>query len=107
VVDAFLRSARHQQTCNHASKQAAHQKLFNKALKLCISYAQWWHASGLKCARLRAMGRLASGPGLVNGAVAFIQMASFINQGFTSRCPGYISKATMLLVSESGASRRK
>jgi hypothetical protein len=34
--------------------------------------------------------------------VAFIQVASSIYQGYTFRLPGYISKANMLLVSESG-----
>jgi hypothetical protein len=52
------------------------------------------------------MGRLACGPGRADGAVAFIQVACSIYQGNTSRFPGYISKATMLLVSESGASRK-
>jgi hypothetical protein len=50
------------------------------------------------------MGRLAYGPG--RDAVACIQVACSIYQGYTSRFPGHISKATMLLVSESGASRK-
>jgi hypothetical protein len=33
VTGAFSRSARHQQTCHHASKQAAHQKNFHNSLK--------------------------------------------------------------------------
>jgi hypothetical protein len=56
------------------------------------------------------MGRLAFGPGHADGAVAFIQVACSIYQGYTSRVivfPWYISKATMLVVSESGASRKK
>jgi hypothetical protein len=53
------------------------------------------------------MGRLAFGPGRADGAVAFIQVVCSIYQGYTSQFPGYISKATMLLVSESGASRKK
>jgi hypothetical protein len=52
------------------------------------------------------MGRLAFGPGRADGAVAFIQVACSIYQGYTSRFPGYISKANTLLVSESGASRK-
>jgi hypothetical protein len=35
VTGAFSRRARRQQTCNHASKQAAHQKNFHSASKLC------------------------------------------------------------------------
>jgi hypothetical protein len=53
------------------------------------------------------MGRLAFGPGLADRAVACIQVVCSIYQGYTSRFPGYISKAAMLLVSESGASRGK
>jgi hypothetical protein len=60
----------------------------------------------LKCASVRAIGRFAFGPGRTDGAVAYIQVACSIYQGYTSRFPGYISKATMLLVSESGASRK-
>jgi hypothetical protein len=52
------------------------------------------------------MGRLAFVPGRADGAVAFIQVACSIYQGYISRFPGYISKATMLLASESGASRK-
>jgi hypothetical protein len=53
------------------------------------------------------MGRLASGPGCADVALAFIQVACSINQGYTYRLSEYISKATMLMVSESGASRKK
>jgi hypothetical protein len=53
------------------------------------------------------MGRLAFAPGRADGAVAFIQVACSIYQGYTSRSPGYIIKATMLLVSESGVSRKE
>jgi hypothetical protein len=53
------------------------------------------------------MSRSAFGPGRADGAVAFIQVAFSIYQGYTSRFPWYMSKATMLLVSESGASRKK
>jgi hypothetical protein len=52
------------------------------------------------------MGRLAFGPGRADGAEAFIQVACSIYQGFTSRFPGYISKATMLLVSEPGRQKK-
>jgi hypothetical protein len=59
---------------------------------------------------LRAIltGRIAFGLGRadLDGAVAFIHVACFIYQGYTSRFPGYIRKATMLHVSESGASRK-
>jgi hypothetical protein len=44
---------------------------------------------------------------LYDGAVDFIQVACSIYQGYTSRFLGYISMATMLLVSESGASRKR
>jgi hypothetical protein len=107
VTGVFSRSARHQQTCNHASKQAAHQKNFHKVLKQGILCVHWWHAGVLKSASVQAMGTLAFGPGRADGAVAFLQVACFIYQGCTSRFPGYISKATILLVSESGASRTK
>jgi hypothetical protein len=109
VTGAFSRSARHQQTCNHASKQAAHQKNFHKALKQCILCMHWWYAGALKSASVRAMGTLmllAFGPGRADGAVAFIQVACSIYQGYTCRFSGYISNPTMLLVSESGASRK-
>jgi hypothetical protein len=53
------------------------------------------------------MGRYASGPGRADGAVAFIQVACSIHRGYTSQFPGYTSKATMLLVSEAGARRKK
>jgi hypothetical protein len=52
------------------------------------------------------MGSLASGPGRADGAVALVQVVCSIYQGYTSRFPGYIRKATMLLVSELGASRK-
>jgi hypothetical protein len=52
------------------------------------------------------MGRLAFGPARADGAVAFIQVACSIYQGYTSRFPGYVTKATMLLISELGASRK-
>jgi hypothetical protein len=61
----------------------------------------------LGSASVRAMGRLVCGPGHANGAVAFIQVACSIYQGYTSRYPGYISKVTMLLVSESGQKKKK
>jgi hypothetical protein len=38
----------------------------------------WWHAGVLKSASVRAMGRLAFGPGRADGAVAFIQVACSI-----------------------------
>jgi hypothetical protein len=98
------RSARHQQTGNHASKQAAHQQNFHEALKQCILCVHRWHAGALKSASVRALGRLAFEPGRCCGLV---QVACSIYQGYTSRFPEYISKATMLLVSESGASRKK
>jgi hypothetical protein len=41
-----------------------------------------------------------------DGAVALIQVACSIHQGYTSRFPGYISQANMLPVSESGATRK-
>jgi hypothetical protein len=107
VTGAFSRSARHQQTCNHGSKEAAHHKNFHKALIQCIFCVHWWHAGVLKSASVRAMGRLVFGPGRAHGAVAFIQVACSIYQGYTSPFPGYISKAIMLLVSESGASNKK
>jgi hypothetical protein len=107
VTGPFSSSATHQQTSNHASKQEAHQKFYHEASKKCIFCVQWWHAWGLKSASVRAMGRLASGPGCASVALAFIQVACSINQGYTSRFPENISKATMLLVSESGASRKK
>jgi hypothetical protein len=56
---------------------------------------------------VQAMGRLASGPRPADVALAFIQVACFIKQGYTSRLPEYINKATILLVSESGASRNE
>jgi hypothetical protein len=67
----------------------------------------WWHAGVFKSASVRAIGRFGFGPGRADGAVAFIQVACSIYQGYTSRFPGHISKATMLLVSESGASRKQ
>jgi hypothetical protein len=106
VPEALSRSARHQQTCKHASKQAAHKKNFHKDVKQCILCVYWWHA-GVLSASVRAMVRLAFGPGRADGAVAFIQVAFSSCQGYTSRFPGYISKATMLLLSESGVSRKK
>jgi hypothetical protein len=53
------------------------------------------------------MGRLAFGPGGPDDAVAFIQVACSIYQVYTSQFPGYISKTSMLLVSESGSSRKE
>jgi hypothetical protein len=106
VTGAFSRSARHQQTCNHAAKQAAHQKCFQEDSKLCILCVQWRHARHLGFASVRAMVRIASEPGRADGAVAFIQVAWSIHRGYTSRLPGYISKATMLLVSESWGERK-
>jgi hypothetical protein len=106
VTGAFSRSAKHQQTCNHAPKQAANQNNSHKALKQCKLCVHWWHAGVFKSASVRAMGRLAFGPGRADGAVAFIQVACSIYQGYTSRFPGYISKTTMLLVSESGESKK-
>jgi hypothetical protein len=82
------------------------KKKFHKALKQCILCVHWWHAGILKSASVRAMGRLAFGPGRADGAVAFIQVACSLCQSYTSLFPGHISKATMLVVSESG-SRRK
>jgi hypothetical protein len=38
VTGAFSRSATHQQTCNHASNRAAHQKNFHKDLKKSILF---------------------------------------------------------------------
>jgi hypothetical protein len=70
VTGAFSRSARHQQTCNHASKQAAHQKNFNKDLKQCILCLHWLHAGVLKSASVRAMGKVGIEPGRADGAVA-------------------------------------
>jgi hypothetical protein len=52
-----LRSARHRKTCNHASKQAAHQQNFHKALKQCIFCVHWWHAGVLKSASVRGNGQ--------------------------------------------------
>jgi hypothetical protein len=40
VTGAFWRSARHQQTCNHACKQSAHENNFHKASKQCILCVQ-------------------------------------------------------------------
>jgi hypothetical protein len=51
------------------------------------------------------MGRLAFKPRRADGAVACIQAACSMYQGYTSRFLGYTSKATMLLVSESGAEK--
>jgi hypothetical protein len=56
VTGAFSRSARHQQTCNHASKQAANKNCFNKALKKCIFCVYWSHAGVLKSASVRTIG---------------------------------------------------
>jgi hypothetical protein len=42
-----------------------------------------WHAGVLKTASVRAMGRLAFGPERADGAVAFIQVACSICQGYT------------------------
>jgi hypothetical protein len=107
VTEAFPRSARQQQTCNHASKQAPHEKNFHEDLKQCILCVHWWHAGVWKYASVRAMGRLAFGPGRADSAVDFIQVACSIYQGYTSRFPGYISKEILLLGSESGSSREK
>jgi hypothetical protein len=52
------------------------------------------------------MDRLASGPGRADDTFAFIQVTISINQCHTSRFSEYIIKATTLLVSESGASRK-
>jgi hypothetical protein len=94
-----------QGTRKHATMLPAHQKNFHKALEQCILCVHWWHAGVLKSASVRAMGRLPFGPGHADGAL--IQVACSIYQGYTSRFLGYISKATMLLVSESGTSRKK
>jgi hypothetical protein len=46
VVDAgtgaFSRSARHRQTCNHASKQAAHQKKVHKSVYIVRALVACW-----------------------------------------------------------------
>jgi hypothetical protein len=42
VTRAFSRSARHQQTCNHASKQAAHQKDSIKLSKIVRALMACW-----------------------------------------------------------------
>jgi hypothetical protein len=52
------------------------------------------------------MGRLASAPGRADVTLVFIQEACSINQGYTSRFSEHISKATVLLVSESGAGKK-
>jgi hypothetical protein len=65
------------------------------------------HAGVLKSVSVRAIGRFAFGPGRADGALAFIQVACSIYQGYTSQFPGYISKASMLLVSVSGASGKR
>jgi hypothetical protein len=39
VTGAFSRSARHQQTCNHASKQAAQQQNFHKSYIASIKHS--------------------------------------------------------------------
>jgi hypothetical protein len=88
VTGAFSRSARHQQTCNHASKQA---------LVACWSLEVRERASNGQTISWARSCRWCCG----------IQVACSIYQGYTSRFPGYISKATMLLVSESGAGRKK
>jgi hypothetical protein len=109
VTGTLPTSARHQQTCNHASKQAEHQKYFHKALNQCTLCVHWWYAEVLKSANARPMGRLAFERARADGAAACIQVACSIYQCYTSRelvFSGYISKATILLVSESGASRK-
>jgi hypothetical protein len=62
---------------------------------------------GLEVREHASSGQIAFGPGRAYAAVAFIQVACSVYQGNTSRFLGYISKAIMLLVSESGASTRK
>jgi hypothetical protein len=52
------------------------------------------------------MGRLPIGPGRANGALAFLQVACSIDQGYAYRFHAYTSKATVLLVSESGAEKK-
>jgi hypothetical protein len=42
VTGPFSRSARHQRTCNHACKQAAHQMFFQRRSKVCILCVQGW-----------------------------------------------------------------
>jgi hypothetical protein len=71
VTGAFSRSAMHQQTCNHTSKQAAHKKSFHEALQQCILCVHWWHAGVLKSASVPAMGRLAFWPGRAHGVALF------------------------------------
>jgi hypothetical protein len=44
VTGPFLTSARHQRTCNHASKQAARQISFQRRSKECILCVKgWWY----------------------------------------------------------------
>jgi hypothetical protein len=88
-------------------QEGSTSKKLPETLKQCILCVHWWHARVLKSASVRAMGRFASGPGRADGAEAFIWVACSIYQGSTSRFPGYASTATMLLVSESGVSRKK
>jgi hypothetical protein len=109
VVNHVKGAGSRRATNKHAtmSKQAAHQKYFHKDLKQCTLCVHWWHAGALKSTSVRAMGRLAFGPGRADGAVAFLQVACPIYQGYNSRFPGYVTKATMLFLSESGASRKK
>jgi hypothetical protein len=44
---SVLEKCKHHQTCNHASKQAAHQRNFHTALKRSILCVHWWHAGVL------------------------------------------------------------
>jgi hypothetical protein len=91
----------------HATMLPSRQHVKKTSTKLYSSVDCECFGGMLESENPRAMGRLAFWPRRADGAVALIQVACSIYQGNASLFLGYVSRSTMLLVSESGASRKK
>jgi hypothetical protein len=109
VTGAFSRSARNQQTCNHDFKQAAHQKI-SKSFKTVYAVRALAACWGLEVRNRANNGQISIWARMCRLCSVLYPGGMLHLSGHTSRVfvfPGYRSKATMLLASESGARRKK
>jgi hypothetical protein len=95
VTGQFSKSARHQQTCNHACKQAARRTDFQKCSEECILCVQGWRA--MKSESLWTMARFASGPGCANGAKSFLRWSAPLNRD-TPPCDFLSNQRTFVVI---------
>jgi hypothetical protein len=69
---SVVEKCRHQQHAIMLPSKQHIKKKIHKSLKQCMLCVCWCHAGVLKSTSVRALGRLALGPGRADGAVAFI-----------------------------------